>query len=307
MLNIKENVALAPFTTFKIGGPAKYFVEVKSKSELLEALEWAKENNEKTFILSGGSNVLFCDSGFSGLIIRLKLNSISVIGNIIEAGAGASLPEVIMRVCKAGLSGMESMYGIPGTVGGAVRGNASAYGTEVKDVLKTVSAINTETKKVREFTNNECEFEYRNSFFKQNTEWVILSAKFMLEKKNAKICVKTAEETLAKRNSSQLQNILSAGSFFMNPNAPEHIQRMFTEERGQKARSGRVPAGWLIEKVGLKDARQSGARVSKQRANYIINSGNATAKDVLTLAERIKQEVKQKFGIELEEEVKIVK
>lgn len=308
MIDIKENIALAPFTTFKIGGPAKYFVDVSSVDNLQEALNWAKENDEKIFILAGGSNILFADEGFYGIVIKLNLTNLAVNRHAteVEAGASVSLFSLIMNVCEAGLSGMEKMYGIPGTVGGAVRGNAGAFGTEVCNVLKSVTALDTNTNEIRKFSNKECEFGYRSSFFKKNNEWIVLSAVLSLTEGDEEKCVKDAEDTLAARNDNQLQNVQAAGSFFINPLASKDVQEMFMQDKDQEARNGKVPAGWLIEKTGLKNARVGGAQVSEQRANYIINTGDATAKDVLALAEMIKKEVKEKFNVELEEEVKIV-
>ncbi len=309
MLDIQKNVKLAPLTSFKIGGPAKFFVEVKSQDDLQRAIAWAKENNEKFFILAGGSNVLFADEGYNGLIIQLKLNEVTVNkeSKEVEASAGATLADVIMTTCKAGLSGMESMYGIPGTVGGAVRGNAGAFGTEIKDVLQSVRALYTQTNEVEEFSREECALDYRTSFFKQNSEWIILSAVFELKKNYADACVSMAEDIWGKRNQKHLQKVQAAGSFFFNSVAPEWVQELFEKDRGTKSRGGKVPAGYLIDKAGLRGkARVGGAFSSDQHADYIVNTGDATAKDVLELSNKIKKTVKEKFGVQLQEEVQII-
>lgn len=306
-MNIQKSVQLAPFTTFKIGGPAKYFTEVNSEEELLKAVNWAKEQMERLFILAGGSNVLFADAGYNGLIIKLNLSGMSVNEHVVESGAGTILSEVIMQACEAGQSGMEKMYGIPGTVGGAVHGNAGAFGTESKDILKSVRALNIKTNQARELTNAECEFAYRTSFFKQNPDWVVLSASFKLKEGEPRACKARAREILKEREKRHLQNVQAAGSFFFNPVAPKWVQELFEKDRDVKSRDNKVPAGYLIDKAGLRGkARVGGAESSAQHADYIINTGGATATDVIALAEKIKKTVKEKFEVELEEEVKIV-
>ncbi len=306
MLNIQENVILAPLTTFKIGGAAKYFIEVNSEEELQETIKWAKENGEKFFILAGGSNVLFADEGYDGLIVKLNLRNIKIESGAVIADAGVVLANTIMQACKSGLTGMENMYGIPGTVGGAVRGNAGAFGTEVKDVLKNVRALNSKTGELKEFINKESALGYRTSFFKQNPEWIVLSATFVLGAGDSCTCEARARETLATRSANQLQDVLAAGSFFKNPTVNQDVQKMFETDKGQPARAGRVPAGWLIEKVGIKGKCIADACISEQRANYLVNTGGATATDIITLSEKIKKTVKEKFGVVLEEEVQIV-
>ena len=311
-MQIKENVELAPYTTFKVGGPARFFAEVKSEEDLIGALDFAKQNQARVFFLSGGSNVLFSDEGFDGLVILNKIASKinfrkSFWRNIVSADAGIELKRFLEFLQMAGLSGYEKLYGVPGSLSGAIRGNAGAFGVEIKDHLLSVRALNTQTLERKVFKKKELNFAYRHSFFKENPEWFVLSADFALKASDAEEIKSKMEKILQEREKRQLQNIKSVGSFFKNPKAPKEVQELFEKEKGVAAREGRVPAGWLIEKVGLKGKRLAYARVSDSSANYLINDGFAKSKDILELAELVKSEVKEKFGILLEEEVHVVR
>ncbi len=305
-LGIKKNVKLAPFTTFRIGGPARYFVEVRNKEELHRALLWAREKRIKYFILGGGSNVLFLDKGFDGLVIKTELTAYHFLSDGLTAEAGCDLTEMIRSAAEKGLGGWEAMAGIPGTIGGAVRGNAGAFGTETKDVISSVRALNIDTEEVREFSNRQCLFAYRDSFFKQNPQWVILEATLKLKKVNPIESARLIKQTIAEREKRHLQDVAAAGSFFANPVAPPEVCALFESDKGVKCRENRVPAGWLIEEVGLKGKQIGGAKSSEQHPNYIVNVGGATAADVIMLASYIKQRVRDQFGIQLKEELTII-
>ena len=304
-MNILENVELAPLTTFEIGGPAKYFIEVKNSDQLGAALDYAQTRKLPFFVLAGGSNVLIADTGFNGVVIKIAFKKLKVdtLNSQVYAEAGSSLMDCIFESAGAGLSGMESMYGIPGSVGGAARGNAGAFGAEMVDVVKEITALNIETREIKTFANEDCFFSYRNSFFKKNTDWIIISVLLQLEKETGGSALKRAEEILALRNERQIQNIQSAGSFFMNPSVNQSIQDSFRKEKGTEARERRVPAGWLIEKSGFKGVCENNVCTGKRSPNYIINSGGASASSVRNLAESIRNKVLEKFAIELHEEV----
>ena len=192
------------------------------------------------------------------------------------------------------------------TIGGAVRGNAGAFGPEIKDFVTYVRAINTKTEDVHEFSNAECEFDYRMSFFKKNPEWIILDVHLKLEQGESLLIKRGVEETIAEREKRHIQNVKAAGSFFMNPVAPLSVVSMFEEEKGVTSRGGRVPAGWLIEKAGMKGVQLGGAQVSPQQANYIINANNATAEEVRELAAKVKEEVRRQFDVALTEEAVVL-
>lgn len=302
MLQIQENIPLAPLTTFQIGGSARYFAEARTDSDIRQALAWARERGVRFVILAGGSNVLVNDAGFDGLVIRVQTMDYAFDETVLHAGAGCDLLTIIRFAAERRLGGWEKLAGIPGTIGGALRGNAGAFGSEIKDFVTTIEALDTMTLESRTFLNAEMRFSYRQSFFKSHPEWIVLRAAFVLRQTDAGEGARLIDDTIAERKKRHLQDVKAAGSFFMNPVAPRNIIETFEKEKNTKAREGRVPAGWLIEKAGMKGASVGGAKASEQHPNYIINAGGATAADVLELARRITEAVKKQFGVELHEE-----
>ena len=306
MLQIQEYVPLAPLTTFRIGGSARYFAEVGTDADIHRAVAWAQERTMPFFVMSGGSNVLCNDAGFDGLVIRIRTMDYVFDAGVLHVGAGCELLAIIRLAALRRLGGWEKLAGIPGSVGGAIRGNAGAFGSEIKDFVTTVEAFNTQTREHKTFLTAETDFSYRNSYFKMHSEWIILRASFVLDVTDIGESDALIEATIREREKRHLQDVKAAGSYFMNPKAPAAVVEMFEKEKKVTAREGRVPAGWLIEKAGMKGASVGGAQSSEQHADYIVNTGNATATDVLTLAERIKTAVKEKFGVELKEEAVLV-
>jgi UDP-N-acetylmuramate dehydrogenase len=306
-IRIQENVELARQTTFNIGGSAKYFVDVKTEDEIREALTWARKKGVQFLILSGGSNALVPDEGLDELVVHIIGGNFSISGRSLVADAGCYLLELIRETSKNALGGWEKLAGIPGTVGGAVRGNAGAFGTEIRDVVSDVRALNSSTSEIRSFTNSECDFGYRHSFFKDNPDWIITKVTIALSDTPRTESERLIEATILEREKRHLQNIQAAGSYFMNPIAPFELQKIFESEKGTPARLGRVPAGWLIEKAGMKGAKVGDAIASPQHPNYLVNTGKATARDVKKLAETIRQAVRAKFGVDLEEEAAVLR
>ena len=342
MLNIQKNIKLADYSTFRIGGPAKEFVIVKSENELLEAINYTKENNLKFFILGGGSNVLFDDEGFDGLIVKIRntkhqifTSSVDGLDTEINCDAGLLLSETVNIARDNNLSGLEWAAGIPGTIGGAVFGNTGAFGSDmsyvvseikvldIKEVLsqrlirlwrknsnflsrRPAGEIQSDSLKLKVFSGGNCKFGYRDSIFKKNPNLIIISAKIKLEKKNRQEIENKMKEILKKRLEKQPKGF-SSGSFFVNPIVfDKKLKEKFEAENGAKCRDNKVPAGWLIDRAGLRGKKVERAMVSEKHANFIINDGSATSKDIVMLADIIKQEVKNKFGVELKEEVKYV-
>jgi UDP-N-acetylmuramate dehydrogenase len=331
-INIQKKVPLAPYTTFKIGGPAKFFVEVESEAEILEALKFAQEKKMPVFVLGGGSNVLVSDKGFNGLVIKIQNTLYKIHYTKIDCGAGCALSKIVSESVKAGLTGFEWAAGIPGTVGGAVRGNAGAYGGTMGDIVESVSALdisnfqfpisnknpnvkipmsnkiqNTKSKNTFLLRSEDCKFAYRDSIFRQNPNLIILSVELKLKKGNKAESDKKIQEILAKRKEKQPMEFPSPGSFFKNPIVKDkELIRQFETDTGQKIRDDKIPAPWLIEEVGLKGKKIGGAMVSEKHANFIVNTGNATAEDVIMLTAIIKTKVRNKFGIQLQEEVQMV-
>lgn len=306
MISIQENISLKKYTTFNIGGEARYFVSVKNIEDLKEALKFSKEKELEYFILAGGSNILFSDSRFDGLVIKIDLKEIEIKNLEITAGAGVMLSYLINVLVEKNLAGMEKLFGIPGTVGGAVRGNAGAFGVEIIDVITQVKALNIKTDEIKTLSKEECELKYRSSLFKKTKDWIILEATFKLKIGNQEELKKSMKEIIQKRNSLQLQSVKTAGSFFTNPVANEKVQKMFEEEKNTRCREGRVPAGWLLDKVGLKGERIGNIATGENQANYFLNLGNGTFDQVLQLSSLAKSRVRDEFDIQLTEEVEIV-
>lgn len=306
MQGVKENVELAPYTTFGIGGPAAYFVSVRAERDVTEALAFAKEKGLPHIVLAGGSNVLVPDEGLEAVVLHIEEGSYKMESGVLSADFGCDLLALIRGCGERGYGGWEKLAGIPGSIGGAVRGNAGAFGSEIKDLVTSVRALNAKSGETGDFGNNECDFSYRHSFFKDNPEWIITRVTLALRSVDPAESARQAEETIVEREKRHLQDVRAAGSFFMNPVAPPEIVGMFEKEKGARSRENRVPAGWLIEKAGMKGAVVGGAMASLQHPNYIVNQGGATAHDVRNLAQRIKLEVFNKFGVELQEEAALL-
>lgn len=219
MISIKENVILAPYTSFKIGGPAKYFVEAQNRDEISEAIKYAAEKKLPYFILGGGSNILVSDKGFDGLAIRIKADKISVDEKqkLIEIDSGASLASLVKQATESNLSGMEWAAGIPGTLGGAVRGNARAFGGDMASVVESVEFLDVSHMQIKNFKKEQCEFNYWGSIFKKDPNLIVLSAKIKLQSGSKEEIAQKNREIINKRIAAQPQRNPSAGSFFLNP------------------------------------------------------------------------------------------
>ena len=287
--DIKENVPLAPFCTWKIGGAARYFIQANS-SDLPKILLWAKSKNIPSCVFGGGSNILVKDSGVGGLAIRVcdALGSVNFCRGYFEAPAGVRLSALSVLLAEKEIAGFEFLAGIPGTVGGAVFMNAGIGGAsprEISDVFLSANLFNFER---GEFCANKdyMDFARRHSSL-QNSKDVLVSAKFKIEKSDSAAAIMgRIKKSLKERMAREPENRRNAGSVF-------------------KACGG-VPAGALIDRAGLKGLRAGGAMVSLKHANWIENTGNATSADVEELIAEIKRAVFEKFGAELQEEVKIL-
>ncbi|MBI2626141.1 MAG: UDP-N-acetylmuramate dehydrogenase [Candidatus Nealsonbacteria bacterium] len=285
-MQFQKNILLKNYTTFKIGGPAKYFCAIKDKEELVEAIAFAKKGQLPFFVLGGGSNLLVSDKGFKGLVLKIQDLRLRIKDSTIYAGAGASLTELVNAAANAGLSGMEWAAGIPGaTVGGAIRGNAGAFEVEMKDIVRKVEAFDANDLRFKIYDLRDCGFSYRSSIFKKNPNLIIISAELNLKKNNKRKVREKMKEILNYRMDKH-PKFPSAGSIFKN----------FENIRARD----------LIEKAGLKGKKIGGAQISDQHANFIINTGRAKAKDVLALIDLAKKEVKNKLGVAIEEEIQIL-
>jgi UDP-N-acetylmuramate dehydrogenase len=279
---IQRNVPLRGYSTFNVGGHADYFFNVKDTSVLAELMAVAKEDGVPVFTLGGGSNVLFSDEGFRGLIVLVSASEARLEGNKLIADGGARWNKILELVKDANLQGVLEFDGLPGTIGGAVSGNAGCFGVEIKDTFESAKIYDRESGEVREVGPDYFEFKYRWSKIRENFN-PILEVTLVLEPRD-----ENAVEPQTVRNRIDKQPPgRSSGSFFKNPS---------TEQ----------PAGLLIDQAGLKGHQIGGAQISPKHANFFMNVGGATTADLLALRDLAKEKVRQKFGIELEEEVRII-
>lgn len=279
---IEEQKPLSELNTLKVGGAADlYFplTEIKILPELIEAAA-----DIPYLILGGGSNIIFHDDGFRGLIIHMKANQVKIENNTIIADAGALVSQIIQIARKNNLSGLENLTGLPGTIGGAVRGNAGAYGTEIKDLLQEATIYN-QDKGLHKVNSSYFDFAYRTSKVKTNKD-IILKIHLKLKKSTPEIIQQKTQEVLKSRKGKQPVGKTS-GSIFKNPN-PD------------------LSAGYLLDQAGCKNLQVGGAKVSDLHANWIINLGNAKQKDIIELVKIMREKVEEKFSITLEPEVQFV-
>ena len=304
---IKEAIPLAPFTTFKIGGPAKYYFEIETKEDFKEAYAWAKEKKEKIYILGGGSNVLINDDGVNGLVIVFNNREITVHGERIECGAGAYLASVSSIAISNNLSGLEWSTGIPrATIGGAIRGNAEAFDCPVSAIVETVLVFQKNKKDFVLFSNKDCKFNYRNSIFKMDNNLLILNTTLKFKKNNHQNIKDFVQKAVDFRN-DKYPKLPSAGSVFENLD-PEYVKmnnlKLYEKAVIEgKTKRGQIGVGYIIDLLGLRGKTIGGAKISLEHANHIVNTGNAKADEVIMLISYIKQQVRDKFKIQLKEEI----
>lgn len=286
---IKENELMKNHTSFKIGGPADFFIKVRNLEELKDILELCRTNEISLTLIGNGSNLLILDKGIRGIVIKLELKEMSInyinsqsVEIVVDSGFPMGL--LAQRLLKEEISGFEELAGIPGSIGGAVTMNAGAHSKEMKDVVTEITVIDYEGQ-VLKFSNKEAEFEYRHSkFFDGN--YIILQVKLLLEKGCKEIIRSKMDEYLQYRKEKQPIEYPSAGSTF---------------KRGEDFITAK-----LIDEVGLKGYSIGGAKVSEKHAGFIINKGNASSQDVLDLVEYVKNKVYDKFKKNIELEIKVL-
>jgi len=290
-----KNILLKDYTTYKIGGKAKYFFVARNEQDLIDAIKKARQDNLSFFILGGGSNVLFDDNGFDGLVIKLELDKYEVKDNKIFTESGILLKRAVDLALGNELTGLEWANGIYGTVGGAVRGNAGAFGHFTSEVVDSVKVLDSDTLEIKEI--KDYQFGYRDSYFKQNRNLIILSVVFKLEKGRKEDIEKEMNRISNYRKERHPLDYPSAGSVFKNV-ANLKIDK-FKE-------LGFVPAGYLIEQAGLKGKIIGGAQISEKHANFIVNINEAKAKDIRDLIDLVKKTIMEKYGVKMEEEIVVL-
>lgn len=296
-MQILENELMSKHTSFKVGGSARYYVKAETIQDLQNALKLAREKSLPSFILGNGTNLLVSDKGFDGVVITFagEFSAIEDLGNgAFMVGAATPLGRFARSVLKQGYAGIHKLAGIPGTLGGAIYMNAGAYCQEIGTCCTKVTALDSDGN-IREFSNADCAFGYRQSIFQKNKA-IILSATFQLpaasaESKTVADLEAELAECMAKRKASQPFNMPNAGSTF---------KRL---DKGSADMPQQIAPGYYIEQAGLKGYRIGGAEVSTVHANFIVNAGGATANDIKQLSEYVQQKVAEKFGIQLKREI----
>ena len=281
-----EAPLMRDYTTYKVGGKAICIALPTDESALITLLEYIKSNNIKYKILGNGSNVIFNDKDYDGIIIKLdNFNSLNIIYNKITVGAGYMLNKLALRVSRLGFTGMEFATGIPGTVGGAVYMNAGAYKTDMGYIVTSVKVL-TPDLEIKTMYNKELDFHYRTSFLQKNKDYICLEATISLVKGNPEEIMELIDSRKKRRVETQPLEYPSAGSVFRNPEGDF--------------------AGRLIEEIGYKGKSRGGAKVSEKHANFIINNGGATGEEIKLLINEIKDKVKEKYNIDLKVEQEFV-
>lgn len=283
--NHKCNEPLSKHTTLCIGGDADYFVEIENEEQLILLLNFISKNKIKFFVVGGGSNILFSDEGFNGIVIKLSgdFYKHEISSNNVICGSAVSLAYLAKQTAEQGLSGLEYLSGIPGTVGGAVFGNAGVKDCSISSVIDKVEVIDYMGNK-RVLTKNDIEFEYRKSNIKNS---IITKIFFILKNADKNDILKTISKEFEKRKNSQPIGTKNAGCIFKNPKDDS--------------------AGRLIDSLKLKNYSVGGIKISDVHANFFINKDNGCAKDMMSLIEFVKNEVYKKYNIKLETEIKIIK
>lgn len=286
---IKQNEPMKKHTTFKIGGPADFFIKINTIEELKKIVKFAKEQNISITVVGNGSNLLVTDKGIRGIVIKLDLKEIEIQQkdeqNLeIIVDSGVAIGTLAQRLLKEEITGFEELASIPGTIGGAILMDAGAYGKEIKDIIDEVTTIDYNGN-IKSFSNEESKFTYRNSKF-SNGEYIILQTKLLLKKGNKDKIKQRMDEYSKSRKEKQPIEYPNAGSTF---------------KRGDDFITAK-----LIDEAGLKGYSIGGAKISEKHAGFIINEENATAKDVLELVEYIQSKIYEKFEKKIELEVKIL-
>ncbi len=311
---VRLNEPMAKHTTCKIGGPARFFVSVSTTTNLVNLLQFLDAEGHEYLILGGGSNMLPADEEFDGVVIRVKTDGLEIDGEMVMVEAGYTTAKLAHETVKAGLTGFEWGVGVPGTIGGAVRGNAGAMGKEMKDdVVKVEVYRNGE---IEELGNEECEFGYRESVLKHDGG-VVLRVWMKLEKNESKDGMMKALQVLTYRNETQPKGKSSSGCVFKNVELlgeqgtgnRELLLQHFDAEDEKVQRFlevGKISAGWLIQEAGLKGESIGKATVSEVHGNFIVGEKGVTASEIKQLIEVIKERVYNTYGIELHEEIHLV-
>ena len=303
-LTVSAHALLSRYTRFGIGGPADLFAETCSEEAFIAAVHAARAAAIPLVVIGGGTNLIVSDEGFRGLILRFRDDRLSANQHTITAGAGAVLQDLVDFANHRGLKGLETLAGIPGWVGAAVYGNAGAYGHAVAERVTQVRFF--DGSGARSFDNAACQFRYRESIFKQHKDWIIFSTELALEQSVAADLERTSTDILAVRNQKFPPTMKCAGSIFKNFLLHDLPPAVAAAVPPAVVREGKIPAAWFLEQVGAKGLQRGGIQVADYHANLIYNAGQGTARDLCAVIADLKQRVRERFAIEVEEEVQYV-
>jgi UDP-N-acetylmuramate dehydrogenase len=307
-LQCSENVLLSSLTRFAIGGPARILADASSEAALIATLNMIRDANHPPApyaLIGGGTNLIADDRGFPGLILRYTAKSIEIYGPVVRVAAGAVLQDLVDSTIAAGLQGLHTMTGIPGWVGGAIYGNAGAYGHSIHEFVESVRFLDCSARgsKAREIGNAACEFQYRESVFKRHKDWIVLEAILRLPPGDPVGLRAAAQGILKVRNEKYPPTMRCAGSIFKNlilAELPETVRGQIPE---RVIREGKVPSAYFLELAGAKGMVLGGVQVADYHANLIYNANGGTAGQVRELIGELKRRVREQCGLHLEEEV----
>ncbi len=303
-LQLTRNEPLARHTRFELGGPASIFAEARTEAAFINALRVLKYSSVRHIVVGAGTNLVVADAGFPGVILTFSGSEISGGGTRVTVQAGSSLQSLVDFAVGRGLKGLENMTGIPGQVGAAIYGNAGAYGSSISDFVIEVRYFDGE--RVKSLDRDGCQFRYRGSIFKQRKDWLILSAVLEFQPGGAATLAARADEILTVRNKKYPPEMRCAGSIFKNlifSELPERVQAMVPPD---VVKGGKVPSAWFLDVTGVKGMRSGGIQVADYHANLIFNAGGGTARELRQVIGELKRRVRERFGIDLEEEVQYI-
>ena len=303
-LTVLTDAPLSRYTRFGIGGPADIYAETENVDAFVTALTSARASGWPVMVIGDGTNLIVSGDGFRGVVLRYRASRLTTDGTRVLADAGAVLQDLVDFTVDRGLKGLETLAGIPGSVGAAVYGNAGAYGHSISE--RVVSVRFYDGHAVRVFDNAACEFRYRESIFKGHKEWIVFSTELLLDAADAGTLRKTADDIVNIRSEKFPVTMKCAGSIFKNLLLDQLPQRVAQQVPATAVREGKVPAAWFLEQAGAKGLQRGDIHVATYHANLIYNAGAGTAADLYSLIQELKQRVRDRFGIEIEEEVQYV-
>jgi UDP-N-acetylmuramate dehydrogenase len=303
-LKVLFKTPLSGHTRFHIGGPAAVLCDAPDTGAFNQALRTVKTLSLPPIIIGGGTNLIVSDTGVEAVILRYTGSDVARKGMVLRIEAGAILQDVVDQSIGLGFKGLETMTGIPGYLGGAIYGNAGAYGHSIEELIESVHI--TDGERVTTIRKRECQFRYRESVFKTRKDWVILSADLRFQQGDPDELAKTARDIRAIRDTKYPPQMKCAGSIFKNLLFAQLPPRVQAEIPPNVIREGKVPSAWFLEQTGVKGMRRGDIQVAPYHANLVYNDGAGTAADLVSIIQELKQRVRDRFGFDLEEEVQYV-